>query len=100
MWGGLGGVLPALEPLIETYKSGVMETANWDQWFLRDRVWPSVRKRALVHDRLFGTEGSRPFPGAEPLGNLHVGQNEAAVRAEQQANELAPFKTKVPSLQL
>jgi hypothetical protein len=100
MWGGLGGVLPALEPLIESYKSGVLETPNWDQWFLRDRVWPSVYKQALVHDRLFGTEGSHPFPGSEPLGNLHVGQNEAAVRAEQQAAELAPFKTKVPSLQL
>jgi hypothetical protein len=100
MWGGLGGVLPPLEPLIESYKSGVLETPNWDQWFLRDRVWPSVRKHSLVHDRLFGTEGSHPFPGSEPLGNLHVGQNEAAVRAEQQARELAPFKMKVPSLQL
>jgi hypothetical protein len=100
MWGGLGGVLPPLEPLIESYKSGVLETPNWDQWFLRDRVWPSVREHALVHDRLFGTEGSHPFPGQEPLGNLHVGQNEAAVRAEQQARELAPFKAKVPSLQL
>jgi hypothetical protein len=100
MWGGLGGVLPPLEPLIENYKSGVLETPNWDQWFLRDRVWPSVRKHSFVHDRLFGTEGSHPFPGSEPLGNLHVGQNEAAVRAEQQARELAPFKTKVPSLQL
>ena len=100
MWGGLGGVLPPLEPLINTYKSGVLETPNWDQWFLRDRVWPSVRKKAFVHDRLFATQGSHPFPGSEPLGNLHVGQNEAAVRAEQQARELAPFKTKVPSLQL
>ena len=100
MWGGLGGVLPPLEPLIETYKSGVLETPNWDQWFLRDRVWPSVHEHALVHDRLFGTQGSRLFPGPEPLGNLHVGQNEAAVRPEQQALELAPFKTKVPSLLL
>src|SRR5204863_7729593 len=100
MWGGLGGILPLLEPLIETYKSGVLETPNWDQWFLRDRVWPSVHEHAFVHDRLFGTQGSRPFPGPDPLGNLHVGQNEAAVRPEQQALELAPFKAKVPSLQL
>jgi hypothetical protein len=100
MWGGLGGVLPPLEPLIETYKAGVLETPNWDQWFLRDRVWPSVREHTFVHDRLFGTEGSHPFPGSEPLGNLHVGQNEAAVRPEQQAQELAPFKERVPSLQL
>ena len=68
MWGGLGGVLPPLEPLIDTYKSGVLETPNWDQWFLRDRVWPSVRKKAFVHDRLFATQGSHPFPGLRALG--------------------------------
>lgn len=100
MWGGLGGVLPPLELMIESYKAGVLETPNWDQWFLRDRIWPGVREVALVHDRLFATEGARPFPGPAPTGNLHVGQNEFVVRAEQQAQELAPFKSKVPSLQL
>ncbi|HJU77075.1 MAG TPA: tetratricopeptide repeat protein [Sphingomicrobium sp.] len=100
MWGGLGGVLPPLEPMIESYKAGVLETPNWDQWFLRDRIWPGVRDVALVHDRLFTTEGARPFPGRAPAGNLHVGQNEFVVRGEQQARELAPFKAKVPSLQL
>lgn len=100
MWGGLGGVLPPLEPMIEDYKAGVLETPNWDQWFLRDRIWPGVREVALVHDRLFATEGARPFPGPSPAGNLHVGQNEFVVRGEQQARELAPFKAKVPSLQL
>ena len=100
MWGGLGGVLPPLEPMIEDYKAGVLETPNWDQWFLRDRIWPGVRDVALVHDRLFATEGARPFPGPAPAGNLHVGQNEFVVRGEQQARELAPFTAKVPSLQL
>lgn len=100
MWGGLGGVLPPLEPMIEDYKAGVLETPNWDQWFLRDRIWPGVRDVALVHDRLFATEGARPFPGPAPAGNLHVGQNEFVVRGEQQARELAPFKAKVRSLQL
>ena len=100
MWGGLGGVLPPLEPMIEDYKAGVLETPNWDQWFLRDRIWPGVREVALVHDRLFATEGARPFPGPSPAGNLHVGQNEFVVRGEQQARELAPFKAKVRSLQL
>jgi hypothetical protein len=100
MWDGLGGVLPPLEPIIESYKAGVLETPNWDQWFLRDRIWPGVRDVALVHDRLFATEGARPFPGPAPGGNLHVGQNEFVVRGEQQARELAPFKAKVPSLQL
>ncbi|HVF38229.1 MAG TPA: tetratricopeptide repeat protein [Sphingomicrobium sp.] len=100
MWGGRGGVLPPLAPLLDGYKSGRMETPHWDQWFLRDRVWPSVRPHALVHDRLFATDGSLPFPGREPPGNLHVGQDEYAVRRGPQAAELAPFAARVPSLGL
>lgn len=100
MWGGLGGVLPPIAPLIADYKPGTMETPNWDQWFLRDRIWPSIRAHALVHDRCFHDGDSLPFPGLPPRGNLHVGQDEYAVRRDQQAEELAPFKVATPSLQL
>ena len=100
MWGGRGGVLPPLAPLIDSYRSKQVETPNWDQWFLRDCVWPAIRTVSLVHDRLFETENSTPFPGIEPQGNLHVGQNEFAVRKAQQAEELARFKANVPSLKL
>ncbi|WP_037501003.1 tetratricopeptide repeat protein [Sphingomonas jaspsi] len=100
MWAGMGGVLPPLAPLIATYKPKVLETPNWDQWFLRDRIWPSIRANALVHDRCFHGEDSEPFPGLPPRGNLHVGQDEYAVRREEQAEELAPFKASTPSLQL
>jgi hypothetical protein len=100
MWDGLGGVLPPLAPLMESYRSKAVETPNWDQWFLRDSIWPSIRHVTLVHDRMFETAGSLPFPGADPHGNLHVGQNEFAVRKEQQAEELAPFRASVPSLKL
>ena len=77
-----------------------METPNWDQWFLRDRVWPAIRQVTLVHDRIFLTKGSTPFPGIQPRGNLHVGQNEFAVRKAEQAQELARFRSNVPSLKL
>ena len=100
MWGGVGGVLPPLAPMIRAYRSKAVETPNWDQWFLRDRLWPSIRHSALVHDRMFVTEGSLKFPGLEPSGNLHVGQNEFAVRKEEQARELARFRESVPSLKL
>jgi len=100
MWGGLGGVLPPMKPLLDSYRSKSVETPNWDQWFLRDRIWPGIRKQSLVHDRLFRTEGSTPFPGQTPAGNLHVGQNEYAVRKAEQAAELAHFKDRVPSLRL
>lgn len=100
MWGGVGGVLPPLAPLIASYKPGVMETPNWDQWFLRDRIWPSIRSHALVHDRCYHEGQSQPFPGLPPRGNLHVGQDEYAVRRQEQADELARFKSTTPSLAL
>ena len=100
MWGGLGGVLPPMAPLIQSYRSKEVETPNWDQWFLRDRIWPTIRNVTLVHDRLFETEGSLPFPGVQPLGKLHVGQNEFAARKAEQASELARFRDSVPSLKL
>lgn len=100
MWGGMGGVLPPLAPLIASYKPRTMETPNWDQWFLRDRIWPSIRAHALVHDRCFHDGDSQPFPGLPPRGNLHVGQDEYAVRRAEQAAELAPFKATAPSLRL
>jgi hypothetical protein len=100
MWGGIGGALPPIAPMIEAYRSKEIETPNWDQWFLRDRIWPSIREATLAHDRLFVTEGSAPFPGIVPAGNLHVGQNEFAVRKAEQAAELARFRTSVPSLKL
>lgn len=100
MWGGRGGVLPPMGPLIQSYRSKTVETPNWDQWFLRDRIWPGIRGQSLVHDRLFVTDGSQPFPGQTPPGNLHVGQNEYAVRKAEQAAELAGFREKVPSLGL
>jgi hypothetical protein len=100
MWGGLGGVLPPLKPLIEGYRSKQVETPNWDQWFLRDRVWPSIASVSFVHDRFFRPGGSAPFPGPEPEGNYHVGQNEFAVRKAEQAKALAAFRADVPSLRL
>lgn len=89
MWGGVAGVLPDLEGLFEGYRCGKVETPNWDQWFLRDRVWGLIRGYCLVHDRFFRTPGSLPFPGAEPEGNTHVGENEYGARREAQRKLLA-----------
>lgn len=100
LWGGRGGVLPPLKPLLDDYRSAAVETPHWDQWFLRDRIWGAIRGRALVHDRLFSTKGSLPFPGREPPGTLHVGQNEYAAARAEQAAALAGFKDRVPSLKL
>ena len=100
MWGGIGGVLPKLGPMIAAYRPNRVETANWDQWFLRDRIWPLIRDHALVHDRCFGSRGATPFPTAPPDGDRHVGQDEfTAHRAEQKAF-LGDWIARLPCLRL
>jgi Tetratricopeptide repeat len=88
MWGGRSGLLPLLMPLIEQYKPGRLETANIDQWFLRDCVWPLIRDRALIHDRNFRAGNSCPWPDSDPPGNFHVGQNEAVAHPALQTERL------------
>ena len=99
MWGGVAGVLPPIPPLLTAYKPAHMETPNVDQWFLRDILWPCLRQSVLVHDRLFTPPGAQPWPLPAPPGNLHVGQDVYAVARVQQAQRLAPWLAKLPSLQ-
>jgi tetratricopeptide (TPR) repeat protein len=88
MWGGRSGLLPELAPLVVSYKSGKLETPNIDQWFLRDRVWPIIRSSTLIHDRCFRALDARVWPDADPGGNWHVGQDEAAARPQEQDQKL------------
>jgi hypothetical protein len=88
MWGGRSGLLPELAPLVVSYKSGRLETPNIDQWFLRDRVWPIIRSSTLIHDRCFRALGARVWPEADPAGDWHVGQDEAAARPQDQQQKL------------
>jgi tetratricopeptide (TPR) repeat protein len=100
MWGGIAGVLPPMAGLIESYRSAHVVTANWDQWFLRDRIWGLIKNECLVHDRFFQATGGRPFPTSDPKAGRHVGQDEFAVRRVEQEGVLAPWAERVPSLQL
>jgi tetratricopeptide (TPR) repeat protein len=94
MWGGRSGLLPDLAPLVVGYQSGRLETPNIDQWFLRDRVWPLIRSASLIHDRCFRVLDARVWPGADPVGNWHVGQDEAAARPQDQAHKLGDLVAK------
>jgi hypothetical protein len=100
MWGGIGGVLPPLGARIATYRPNLVETPNWDQWFLRDRVWPLVRDVALIHDRCFESRNAEPFPAPPPAGNRHVGQDEFHVRRAEQREILAAWIDRLPALRL
>ena len=98
LWGGIGGSLPDIETEAQAYRPPAMETPNIDQWFLRDRVWPRIRRHVLVHDRCFRAPGSHPFPGEPPPPPAHVGQNEYAARPEHQDRVLAAWIARCPSL--
>lgn len=100
MWGGFAGLLPAMAETIASFRSETALLTNWDQWFLRERVWPQVRGSVMVHDRLFAGHRSRPFPGAPPPIPEHVGQDEHGARGELQAERLRPFAKRVPALAL
>ena len=85
MWGGVSGVLPPLEELLRRYSPGTEPTRTFDQLFLREMVWPTVRKSVVIHDSVYTScLSSIPFP---PHGNLaperHIGQNESAVVSEE-----------------
>jgi tetratricopeptide (TPR) repeat protein len=100
LWGGMAGVLPDLEAMLEAYVPSTAETRNIDQWFLRDRVWPCIRQSCLIHDRLFTVPGSRPIPGPKPVGNHHIGQCEFTAHGDMQARLLAPWIARHPCLEI
>lgn len=82
MWGGVAGVLPAVDELRREFKPLTAPTRTYDQHLLRECVWPIVRQSVLIHDSVYtACLGSVAFPrfGTLPPKH-HVGQNEAAVR--------------------
>lgn len=62
MWGAVKGAIPSMRKLIEDW-DGIKFGYDSDQQFLRDKVWPLVKKYALQHDTC--CRGS--FPGSKPL---------------------------------
>jgi len=91
LWGGVAGVLPDLDLLLANYKSENVDTANIDQWFLRDSVWRYLKVSCFIHDRCFSQEGSVPLPGELLQNNFHVGCCEFTQRSEFQVKILAPW---------
>ena len=99
LWGGMANVLPPLAPLQQAYTPHAMETANLDQWFLRDVVWPYVRQSCLVHDRCFRFGDVERPPQAPAVAGSHMGQNESANAHVDQQRWLAPWIERYPCLQ-
>jgi tetratricopeptide (TPR) repeat protein len=76
MWGGVAGLLPSLtQQAVEYYETHEPKWRWVDQDFLRDCVWPLIRKDCLVHDSVYSMgDDCRAFPAHVPipLGD-HVG---------------------------
>lgn len=100
MWGGLAGAFPDLEGVLKSFRDEVPPSLNWDQRFLRERVWPAIRDHSMIHDRCFTSHNARPFPTPTPNGREHVGQNEFISDPAAQASALAAFAHRVPALKL
>ena len=100
LWGGIAGVFPDMAGRLSGFIGGKPISTNWDQYFLRDQVWPAIRDHALVHDRCYATHAARPFPTPTPEGREHVGQNEYAGDQNAQAAALATFAARVPARRL
>ena len=100
MWGGVAGVFPDMAGTIATFRQSTPLNTNWDQFFLRDQIWPAIRDDVLVHDRYFSANRAQPFPTATPPGEEHVGQNEYASDESAQAAALAAYADRIPALAL
>jgi tetratricopeptide (TPR) repeat protein len=100
LWGGVAGVYPDMAAAIAAFTESTPLNTNWDQYFLRDQVWPAVRDHIMVHDRYFSAHRAQPFPTPTPPGQEHVGQNEYAHDKAAQAAALAPFAERIPALAL
>lgn len=100
MFGGIAGAFPGMRNRIEAFSRDKPLNTNWDQYFLRDQVWPAIRDQVMVHDRCYPSHRARPFPTPTPAGRAHVGQNEHNAERASQAAALDDFAGSVPSLQL
>lgn len=100
LWGGIAGVFPDMAGRLAGFIGDKPGSTNWDQYFLRDQVWPAIRDHVLVHDRCYPAYRALPFPTPTPQGREHVGQNEFASDQVGQARALAAFAEKVPALRL
>lgn len=82
MWGAhRGNLQPMGERILDHVRrhGGRLNDRTTDQQFLRETVWPLVRRDALVHDDWFGYGGAVPFRKEFALPwPAHVGRNEFA----------------------
>lgn len=76
MWGGVRGALPPVGPAIQHYLATRqhMLGRTVDQEFLREVMWPTIRRSVLTHDSQFAFGERVDFPPQARLPpGIHVG---------------------------
>ena len=80
LWGGCGGVLHNAVASMQQFAAKNADSGRFiDQHYLREHVWPTLRKSVLSHDDLFGFHDAKAFPLHAPnrwnTEKFHVGSN-------------------------
>jgi hypothetical protein len=80
LWGGCTGVLHNAVESMQQFVAKNTDSGRFiDQHYLRENVWPTLRKSVLSHDDLFGFHDAKPFPPHAPnrwsTDQFHVGSN-------------------------
>ncbi|MEA3126162.1 MAG: hypothetical protein QOD67_3181 [Caballeronia sp.] len=80
LWGGCAGVLHNAVESMQQFAATNADSGRFiDQHYLRENVWPTLRKSVLSHDDLFGFHEAKPFPPHAPnrwnTDKFHVGSN-------------------------
>lgn len=77
LWGGCGGVIPNIrEEIIRYLKRGDYASSHVDQYFLRYRIWPTVKQSVLSHDSQFDFFNNQPLPDVAASDTIqHIGAN-------------------------
>jgi hypothetical protein len=81
MWGGVAGALPSITSILKKFHPKTQPTRTYDQLFLREEVWPTMRQSCLIHDSIYRVLNAKDFPvwGQLP-SQQHIGQNEWAMK--------------------
>jgi hypothetical protein len=79
LWGGCTGAIPSMrDEIIDFLQKDKYASSHVDQYFLRNRIWPTARQSVLSHDSQFTFPGNQPFPVVPdaPVGGVHhIGAN-------------------------
>jgi len=80
LWGGCAGVLHNAVESMQQFAAKNADSGRFiHQHYLRENVWPTLRKSVLSHDDLFGFHDAKPFPPHAPnrwnTDKFHVGSN-------------------------